>query len=253
MARGRSEVSTLIGIVAGFGALLIGFMFERGNLIALIGPSALIVILGGTFGALTTSFAMKDIVSIPRLFSAAMQAAEGPTSETLEQLCEYAERARREGLLSLEEVIEDMEDPFLKKGLQLVIDGTDPEIISTIIQNDIYLWEHKRKNEAAIFEAAGGFSPTMGIIGTVMGLVIVLQTLGGDTSELGHSIATAFIATLYGISFANLIWLPIGNKLKLKLRQEKLAKEMIMTGILAIQQGENPSIIRRKLESYMEN
>lgn len=252
MLQSKRESSTLIGIVIGFGALLAGFIIERGNVIALVGPSALIIILGGTLGALTVSYKLSAVIRIPRLMAASFRVPVGPTADLLDQLNEFAERARREGLLSLEEVIDNLEDEFMKKGLQLVVDGTDPDIISSVMQSDIYLYEQRKKEEAAIFEAAGGFSPTMGIIGTVMGLVLVLQSLGGDTSQMGHSIATAFIATLYGISFANLIWLPIANKLKQILKVEKLGKEMIMTGVLAIQQGENPSIIRRKLESYLE-
>lgn len=253
MAMGRrgTDVSVLTGLAIGFGGLLVGFMIERGNLLALFSVSALIIILGGTFGALTISYNVRDVLGILRLIRQSMNAAPGPSQEMLELLCEYAEKARRDGILSLEEIVEEADNEFLKKGMQLVVDGTESETISTILENDIYLLETKRKEEAGIFDTAGGFSPTMGIIGTVMGLIVVLSLLGENPAELGHSIALAFTATLYGIGLANLVWLPIGNKLKYQARREKLEMEMILAGVLAIQLGENPGLVRKKLENFI--
>lgn len=252
MNKGGAEISTWLGMAMGFGGILIGFILEGGNPAGLIGVSALIIIVAGTVGATMTSFTMADIQRIPALFGESMKQSPGVTKDNLEVLITFSEKARREGLLSLEEDISELDDKFLQKGLKLAVDGTDPDIITQVLDNDIYLFEQRKKEEYEMFLVAGGYSPTMGIIGTVTGLVLVLSRLGGDASELGKSIAVAFIATLYGISFANLIWLPIGNKLKLKLKKEKMQKELMSTAVLSMLAGENPSILRDKLEAYLE-
>ncbi|HNX58754.1 MAG TPA: MotA/TolQ/ExbB proton channel family protein [Spirochaetota bacterium] len=252
MNKAGSDSSVLLGLGVGFGGLLVGFLLEGGKPAGLIGFSALIIILAGTSGALIVSFGMKQFMTIPRLFKDSLKAALGPSKELVQLLYNFAEKARREGLLSLEDDIDKLGDEFLKKGIRLVVDGVDPEIVRNTLENDIALYEHRKKEEVEILFQAGGFSPTMGIVGTVMGLVLVLANLGGDAAALGHSIAAAFIATLYGIGFANLIWLPVANKLKGKMKEEVLARELILTGILSIQAGENPSLIKDKLGAYVE-
>jgi chemotaxis protein MotA len=252
MNKAGSDTSIMLGMGIGFGGLVFGFILEGGRPAALIGVSAFIMIVTGTFGAVIVSFGIKPFMSIPRLFKDAMKTALGPSKELVQLLYNFAEKARREGLLSLEDDIDKLGDEFLKKGIRLVVDGVDPEIVRNTLENDIMLFEHRKKEEAEVLFQAGGFSPTMGIVGTVMGLVLVLSNLGGDAGALGHSIATAFIATLYGIAFANLIWLPVANKLKVKMREEILARELILTGILSIQAGENPSLIKDKLGAYVE-
>ncbi len=251
MAMKKPESSTLIGILAAFGAMLLGFMLEGGSLFALFGISALLIIIGGTLGALITSFNIATVFSIPKYVTQAMTAPEGPDNGIVLEMISFAEKSRREGLLSLEEEVDKLENKFIQKGVRMMVDGVDPEILRDTLEKDIELFENRRKYEISVFEAAGGFSPTMGIIGTVMGLVLVLANLGGDSKELGHSIATAFIATLYGICFANVVWLPIGLKLKLKMKEELLRMEMIMQGIMSIQAGENPSLIKERLVSYL--
>lgn len=253
MARTGSDVSVFTGLLVGVGALITGFVFEQGNLLALVGLSAMIIILGGTLGAVIVSFNIRDVLGMGGLIRKAMTAPRAPSEELLELLCDYSEKARRDGILSLEDVVEDVDDMFLKKGMQLVVDGTESDTIAALLENEIFLYDSRRKEEASIFETAGGFSPTMGIIGTVMGLVLVLSLLNNDPKALGHSIATAFIATLYGIGTANLFWLPIANKLKYRAKKERLQKEMIMAGVLAIQLGENPALVRHKLESYISD
>ena len=252
MNKSGSDSSTMMGAAVGFGGLLLGFMMEGGSPKGLIGISALVIILAGTFGALIVSFGLKETMKVPALFKETMKASMGPSKELVQLLYNFAEKARREGLLSLEDDIDKLDNDFLKKGIRLVVDGVDPEIVRNTLENDITLYEHRKKEEAEILFQGGGFSPTMGIVGTVMGLVLVLGNLGGDTAALGHAIAAAFIATLYGIGFANLIWLPGANKLKGKMKQEVLAKELILTGILSIQAGENPSLIKDKLGAYVE-
>ena len=232
--------------------MIAGFIIDGGQILSLVGIPALVIILGGTLGALIVSFSLKDVLRIPRLVAQSMRAVKGPSPELAQTLLDFAERARKDGILSLEDTVEEIDDPTLRKGLQLVVDGTESETLSDIIESDIEIDEQRRKGEAAVFETAGGFSPTMGIIGTVMGLVLVLGRLGEDPKAIGHSIATAFIATLYGIALANLFWLPIANKLKYQIKQARLEKELIIVGVRSIQQGESPALVREKLEGILE-
>jgi chemotaxis protein MotA len=252
MARKGSDTSTLIGLVMGFGGLIFGFIYEEGNPATLIGISALIIILFGTLGAVTISYSLKDVLSIPKLFRQSMRKVSGPSPQLAQQLLEFAEKARRDGILSLEDTVEDLEDQTLRKGLRLVVDGTESEILAEVLENDLAIEEGRLMEHAEMFEAAGGFSPTMGIIGTVMGLILVLGRLGADMTELGRSIAVAFIATLYGISFANLIWIPIGTKLKNQVKSMRMEKQMIIMGVRSIQQGESPALVREKIEGFLE-
>jgi chemotaxis protein MotA len=181
-----------------------------------------------------------------------MVRVRGPSPQLAQQLLEFAEKARRDGILSLEDTVEDLEDDTLRKGLRLVVDGTESEILVEVLESDIAILEQKKMEDANLFETAGGFSPTMGIIGTVMGLVLVLGRLGADMNELGRSIATAFIATLYGIGLANLFWLPVANKLKSQVKMFRLEKQLIIVGVRSIQQGESPALVREKIEGFLE-
>jgi chemotaxis protein MotA len=252
MARKGSDTSTILGLAIGFGGLIFGFLLDGGKILSLVGVPALIIIVFGTVGATTISFSLKEVLRIPSLIAKSMKAVSGPSPKLVQTLLEFAEKARRDGILSLEDTLEELEDETLKKGLRLVVDGTESETLIEVLENDLTIYENREREEAAMFEAAGGFSPTMGIVGTVMGLVLTLGNIGGDTKELAHSIATAFIATLYGIAFANLIWLPIGNKLKGQVKMERLEKELIIMGVRSIQQGESPALVREKIEGYLE-
>ena len=244
------DLSTIIGIIAGFGSLLIGFILEGGSPASLGGLSAAIIVFGGTAGAVITSFPLSELRKFPQWIKTAFTIQTFGTAEAYETLVRFAEKARREGLLSLEQELETVTDRFTRSGMQLVIDGTDPEITREILESNIAVLEKRHKVGIAVFEAAGGFGPTLGIIGTVMGLVMVLGNLS-DAEALSHSIAAAFIATLYGVASANLLWLPIASKLKMKDRAEVSAMEMILDGILSIQAGENPSILREKLKTHV--
>ncbi|MDR3289028.1 MAG: flagellar motor protein [Peptococcaceae bacterium] len=244
------DLTTLIGIIAGLGALVIGFVLEGGHPGSLFQGTAAIIVFGGTFGAVAASFSAADLKRIPQWFRIAFSRKAFGTEEAYVTLIQFAEKARREGLLSLERELDSVSDKFTHKGLQLVIDGTDPEITQSILESNISVLEKRHKTGIHVFEAAGGFSPTMGIIGTVMGLVHVLGNLD-DPAALSGAIAAAFIATLYGVSAANLLWLPIATKLKQKDKFEVNAMEMILDGILSIQAGENPSILREKLKTHL--
>jgi len=252
MARRGSDTSTVIGLIMGFGGLLAGFMIDLGNPANLVRIPPLIVIIFGTLGAVTISFSLRHVMSIPSNIAKTMRRVPGPSPQLAQQLLEFAEKARRDGILSLEDTVEDLEDEMLRKGLRLVVDGTESEILVEVLESDLAIMEQRQMEAVEVFEAAGGYSPTMGIIGTVMGLVLVLGRLGGDMLELGRAVASAFIATLYGIAFANLIWLPIASKLRNQVRAMKLEKQLIIVGVRSIQQGESPALVREKIEGFLE-
>lgn len=240
----------MIGLLAGFGSIIIGFILEGGTVGSLGGASAAIIVFGGTAGAIITSFPLSDLKKLPQWFKIAFTSQTFGTAEAYETLVRFAEKARREGLLSLEQELETVTDRFTHQGMQLVIDGTDPEITREILESNIAVLEKRHKVGISVFESAGGYGPTMGIIGTVMGLVMVLGNLS-DPEALSHSIAAAFLATLYGVASANLLWLPIATKLKMKDKAEVSAMEMVLDGILSIQAGQNPSILKEKLITHI--
>lgn len=246
------DLSTVLGLVIGLGFLVLGYIEEGGSMGALVQLSAALIVFGGTIGAVVTSFSLQDLKRVPQWFKIAFTAKSYGITEAYETLIRFAEKARREGLLSLEQELESVDDRFTKQGMQLVIDGTDPEITREILESNITVMEKRHKIGISVFEAAGGYAPTMGIIGTVMGLVQVLGNMSDPTS-LSSSIASAFLATLYGIGSANLMWLPIATKLKQKDKAEVGAMEMVLDGILSIQAGENPSILKEKLKTHMGN
>ncbi len=247
------NLATIIGLIGGVGALMVAYVIEGGSPADLFLPSPIIIIFGGTFGALFAQFDMEDIMSLPKLIGLTMRMPPTKEKDLALRFVALAEKSRRDGLLSLEEDMQSIdakEDPLLKKGLRYVIDGTDSEALRDLLENDVAIFEKHRKHQAEIFTAAGGYSPTMGIIGTVLGLTIVLKNLS-EPEKLGESIAVAFIATLIGILLAHAFWLPLGGKLKVVLAKEKNTKEMIIAGVLAIQQGESPKLVGDKLAAFL--
>ncbi|MBP1931450.1 flagellar motor protein [Ammoniphilus resinae] len=247
------DLATTIGIALGLLSLIGGFLLEGGEVSALLQIGAAIIVFGGTFGAVIASFGIEQIKSVIPLVKIAFVQKKQNHIETIRVMTKMATVSRREGLLALEEYIDQLKDNlFLQKGLQLVIDSAEPEMIRDILQLEIANIEERHKLGAKVFEAAGGFAPTMGIIGTVMGLVHVLSNLS-QPDTLGHSIALAFIATLYGVMSANVVYLPIANKLKLRSRDEIIIREMETEGLLSIQSGENPNIVKEKLMAFLPN
>jgi chemotaxis protein MotA len=247
------NLASLIGLIGGFGALMVAYVLEGGTPTELLLLSPIIIIFGGTFGALFLQYDMEDVMSIPKLMGQVMRTPPTKDKDLALRFVALAEKSRRDGLLSLEEdmqALDPKEDSLLKKGLRYVIDGTDSEALRDLLENDIAIFEKHRKHQAEMFTSAGGYSPTMGIIGTVLGLTIVLKNLS-EPEKLGESIAVAFIATLLGILLANSFFLPIGGKLKGVIAKEKNTKEMIIAGVLAIQQGESPKLVGDKLAAFL--
>jgi chemotaxis protein MotA len=207
-------------------------------------------VFGGTFGATFAGSTMEQIKKIPALYKKAISPDKPDPSAQLETLVGFAERARREGLLALDDEVAELDDDFTKKGLQLVVDGTDPELVREILENEIDGMAARHHAGTQSFEKAGGLAPTMGIIGTVMGLISVLQNLS-DPGSLGPSISVAFIATLYGVGMANVVLLPVATKLKMLSAEETELRTMTLEGILAIQAGDNPRVVADKLLSFI--
>ncbi|MCI0182727.1 MAG: flagellar motor protein [Acidibacillus sp.] len=244
------DITTLVGLLLSLISLLVAFVMEGGSPLALFGLSAGLIVFGGTIGALIVSYPGAQLKSIPKLFKIAFTNRSTDPLDTIDRLVELATTARREGILSLEDKLTGLSDEFLRSGIQLVVDGVDPELVRTILETELTAMEGRHEIGAGIFESAGGFSPTMGILGTVMGLIHVLSDLS-DVSRLGPLIATAFIATLYGVGTANLLWLPIASKLKMRSKLEVTGRELIVEGILSIQAGENPNTLRQKLQVFL--
>jgi chemotaxis protein MotA len=244
------DPGTLAGIALGFVAIFASMVMEGGNPAAIIAPGPMLLVFGGTFGVAMASGLLKDATGIANIFKSALLTKKHETNESIAQLVSFAEKARREGLLALEEAARSVDDPFLKKGLELAVDGTDPEELRDILENELHSMKARHKVGQKFMENMGGFAPTLGIIGTVLGLVHVLENLQ-DPGKLGPLISSAFIATLWGVMSANILWLPMGNKLKRVSELEAHHRELVIEGILAIQSGANPRVIEQKLLTYL--
>jgi chemotaxis protein MotA len=209
-----------------------------------------LIVIGGTAGALFVSFPMEELKAVPNLIKATFFKNTLDVGDLVSKLVKFAEKARREGLLALEAEVASAGDPFLQKGIQLVADGLDQETIKDMLETELDFVASRHAAGTSMLEALGGFAPTLGVLGTVMGLVLVLGNLS-DPQSLGPAIAVAFLATLYGVGSANLIFLPMAQKLKRKSEDELLMREVMIAGIISIQAGDNPQIVEEKLKSYL--
>jgi chemotaxis protein MotA len=212
--------------------------------------SALILTIGGAIGAGAISFPLSTTLNIPTLMMKAFLSSKEDTQSIIEELVKMADKARRDGILALEEDAKKIEDEFLRKGVMLVVDGVDAQQVRAIMQSDTRLMHERHLSGVGLLAAMGGYAPTLGIIGTVMGLINVLKQLS-QPEKLGEAIGAAFLATLWGILSANLIWLPIASKLRVKSEEEVEMREMLIEGVLALQAGENPRIVREKLSAFL--
>jgi chemotaxis protein MotA len=244
------KAATAIGIVLAVAGLLMGALMEGTSPAAFINIPAVLIVLGGTAGATLASVGMERMKQIPALYKRTFNAEPQDLAGRVTLLVGYAEKARRDGLLALDGQLGELDDEFTRKGLQLVVDGTDPDLVREILEAEIDGMSARHAAGAMPFEKAGGFSPTMGIIGTVMGLVHVLENLANPAS-LGPAISTAFIATLLGVGAANVVFLPVANRLKALSSEEGELRWLTLEGILAIQSGDNPRIVQEKLLSFV--
>ncbi|MNO89865.1 Chemotaxis protein PomA [compost metagenome] len=243
------DITTILGIIIGVAALIGGFMWEGGELAGLMQLAAAVIVFGGTFAAVMVSFPLAKLRTVPKALALAFTSSKHDENQLIEDIVNMSTIARREGVLALERKSNIHQDAFLREGVQLAVDGTEQGMIKQIMNYEIDAIQNKYDGYAKIFESAGGYAPTMGIIGTVMGLIHVLGSLTEPTA-LGPSIALAFTATLYGVASANLIFLPIASKLKARGEDEISRMEMMLEGILSIQNGDHPLLVRRKLESF---
>lgn len=248
------DITTTVGTIGAIVCVIAAAAIEGSSFQTFINPSAFILIFGGTFCATMISSGLAEMRAIPIYLRLAFGGhAEKSLEQEIQDLITYAEKARREGLLSLEDHVKDMPPGIVRQILGMIVDGTEPDIIHKVMENEVAAMESRHKKGTDLFNTAGGFSPTMGIIGTVMGVVHVLANLGkGGMTELGEGVAVAFIATFYGIAFANLILLPIGNKLKFKSEEEIFRMRLIFEGFSGLQHGENPHVVQMRLNAFLE-
>ncbi len=246
------DIATIIGLAMGFGAVIGGALIEGLHLGALIQPTAALIVLGGTFGAAFVSYPMKTIIGAVKDIKKVLFPAQHDPEKVIKEIIGYAAKARRNGLISLEQEAQNVKDPFTKKGISLVVDGIDPQKLRETLEIETAYYEEHAKQSAEFFEAAGGYAPTIGIIGAVLGLIHVMANLS-DSSKLGAGIAVAFVATIYGLMTANIVCLPFGTKIKHGIKEELVCKNMIIEGLIAIQNGENPHFIEQKLKSFVQH
>ena len=245
------DVLSLIGLVLAFVAIVGGNFLEGGHVSALLNGPAALIVLGGTLGAVLLQTPIAVFMRAMSIVSWILFPPRIDLAQGISQVSSWSSTARKEGLLGLEPVAETERDPYARKGLQLLVDGAEPEVIRSILEVDLYTQESRDLRAAKVFESMGGYSPTIGIIGAVMGLIHVMGNLA-DPSQLGGVIAVAFVATIYGVGFANLLVLPIGNKLKNIVHTQTTYREMLLEGVLSIAEGENPRSIEMKLQGFVE-
>jgi len=244
------DLMTVIGIALAFGALLLGSVLKGAGIAALWGPAAFVIVICGTAAAImvqTPGPVVKHALQMAKwLFVPPVQDGR----KLIEKIVEWSNVSRKQGLLALEGSVENETDPFLKKGLQLLVDGAEPDTIRTVLEVDVETKEHFDTQGAKFYEGMGIYAPTLGIIGAVLGLIAVMKNLA-DPSKLGHGIAAAFTATIYGIASANLFFLPFAAKLKSVIGRQTSMRNLVIEGLISIAQGENPRNIEAKLSGYL--
>jgi len=246
------DILSIVGIILAFAAVLGGNFIEGGHFSALFNLPAGMIVIGGTLGAAILHTARPSVMRAVKIVLWVFRPPPQNIEETANKILHWSLTARKEGLLGLELIAEEEKEYFAQKGLRLLVDGTEPEAIRSVMEVDLFLIESRDLKAARFFECMGGYAPTIGIIGAVMGLIHVMRNLA-DPEQLGSGIATAFVATIYGVGLANLLFLPIANKLKSIVQLQYQHNEMLLEGVTAIAEGENPRSIEIKLQGYLEH
>jgi len=244
------DIFAIIGMFFGVGMILIGQAMEGGNIAQLLQITAFFIVIGGTTGAIILSFPAPTLKSAVLMFKDVLFPPKSDFQGLITEIGGFATKARKEGIIALEKEANNASDPLLTLGLGAVADGTDPTLVREMMENQIEQLENHVNNCAKVYESFGGYSPTLGIIGAVMGLIQVMQNLS-DPSKLGAGIAVAFVATIYGLFAANLLMIPLSTRIKFIYQGVFLYKNMILEGVLSIQAGESPVLIERKLRSFI--
>lgn len=241
---------SLIGITLGVAAILVGQVVEGGHIASLVQPTAFLIVIGGTLGAVMLQSPLPVFRQGIRMTKWVFVPPTSTHAELIRQTASWSMTARKEGLLSLEAQLPRIVDPFMRKGLQLLIDGVEPQRLREVLEVEIDAWAAQMRQAARIWEAAGGYAPTIGILGAVMGLIHVMENLS-DPSKLGAGIAVAFVATIYGVGSANLIFLPMSKKLMAHIATAVSQREMLVDGLVGIANGDNPRIIESRMQGYV--
>jgi len=244
------DILSIIGLVLALNAILVGAVLKGAGIMALVSAAAFMIVVVGTLAAICIQTPLSVMRRAMKIFPWVIRPPTRDGQKLITKIVEWSNTARKQGLLGLEPTIAKEEDEFVKKALQLVVDGGEPESISSVMYVELNMREHADTSAAKVFEGMGIYSPTLGIIGAVLGLMAVLQNLA-DPSKLGHGIAAAFTATVYGIGLANLLFLPVAAKLKAIIQRQTQFREMVIDGMLCIAQGENPRSIEAKLQGYL--
>ncbi|CAM5463243.1 flagellar motor protein [Thauera mechernichensis] len=241
---------SLVGLTLGIAAIVIGQVLEGGHISSLVQPTAFLIVIGGTLGAVMLQSPLRSFVEGMRMARWVFVPPAMSSQAVIEQVENWSHVARKEGLLTLENQIERLSDPFMRKGLQLLVNGVEPNRLREILEVEVGVWEGQLRQSARVWEAAGGYAPTIGILGAVMGLIHVMENLS-DPSRLGAGIAVAFVATIYGVGFANLVFLPIAKKLVAHIITLTTQREMFIDGLVGIANGDNPRIIASRMQGYV--
>jgi chemotaxis protein MotA len=240
------------GITLAIGGIALGLKLEGGRVAQILQPTAALIVFGGTIGAVMLQFPLPVIVQAGKQLRDVFREQNSNALETVKQLVGFAHQARRAGIVSLDNELEGIKDPFLKRSLMLAVDGTEPEELRKMMESELNARAEEEELISRVFESAGGFSPTIGIIGAVLGLIQVMQHLS-NMDEVGRGIAVAFVATIYGVGAANLIFLPCAGKLKIRLRQQQVVREMTLEGVVSILEGMNPHVLEGKLLGFLQD
>ena len=244
------DLLTVIGFILAIGAIVGGQLLEGGHVSSIVQLTAAVIVIGGTVGAVMVNYPMAIFLKALANSKMIFFNVHVDSRAMIAQIVQLATLSRKQGLLALEDKLKTLTDPFLKKGLQLVIDGTEAKAIREILEIEVEQFEDENNLSGKVYESLGGFAPTIGILGAVLGLIHVMENLA-DPSKLGSGIAVAFVATIYGVGSANLLFLPMGGKIKLKTRELVLARQLIIEGLVSLAQAENPKMIEEKLSGYL--
>ena len=244
------DKATLGGLLLALGGIFLGLFLEGGNVGQLLQPTAAMIVFGGTLGAVLINFPLLVVWSAFLRLAHMFREPDGTARAMIETLVKYANRARRDGIVSLDADLASIPEPFLRRSLMLAVDGTEPQELRNIMELALDNIEEQEDKIPQVFEAAGGFSPTIGIIGAVLGLIQVMQHLD-KIDEVGKGIAVAFVATIYGVGAANLFLLPTAGKLRIRIRDEQIIREMTLEGVVSILEGMNPRMLEEKLVGFL--